>query len=165
MKISVVRGDITHQRVDAIVTAANEPLRGGGGVDGAVHAAAGPELLRACRKLAPCPAGSAVITPAFELAPVTWVIHAVGPVFRGRHQDAELLRSAYLASLARADEVGARSVAFPSISTGVYGYPEAVAARVSIQALLSATTEVEEVRLVAFGARMQELWTLAKGDR
>ena len=123
MAIRVVRGDITRQDVDAVVTAANSGLRGGGGVDGAVHAAAGPRLLQACRPLAPCPTGSAVVTPAFDLAPVRWVIHAVGPVYAGRDADAVLLRGAYRSSLARADEVGARSVAFPSISTGVYGYP------------------------------------------
>ena len=106
MEIQIVRGDITKQDVDAIVTAANEPLRGGGGVDGAVHRAAGPELLRACHALAPCLTGSAVITPAFDLAPVKWVIHAVGPIYSGRPEDAELLMSAYTSSLARADEVG-----------------------------------------------------------
>lgn len=163
MRISVVRGDITKQQVDAIVTAANEPLRGGGGVDGAVHAAAGPELLRACRALAPCPTGSAVITSAFDLAPVRWVIHAVGPVFHGRPEDAELLASAYRESLARADEVGARSVAFPSISTGVYGYPVDAAAAVSVQALRLADTRVESVALVAFGSRVHAAWELALG--
>ncbi len=118
MQILVARGDITTQRVEAIVTAANVGLMGGGGVDGAVHHAAGPELLWACRELAPCPTGSAVITPAFDLAPVRWVIHAVGPVYRGTAEDTGLLQSAYTSSLARADEVGATSVALPSISTG-----------------------------------------------
>jgi len=163
MRIELVRGDITTMRdVDAIVTAANEELRGGGGVDGAVHAAAGPELLAACRPMAPCPAGSAVITPAFDLAPVKWVIHAVGPIYRGP-ADAEVLASAYQSSLARADEVGARSVSFPSISTGVYGYPDDEAATASVEALRSATTEVERVVLVAFGRRMRELWAAALG--
>jgi O-acetyl-ADP-ribose deacetylase (regulator of RNase III) len=160
MKITVVRGDITGQQVDAIVTAANVPLMGGGGVNGAVHAAAGPELLRACRELAPCPTGSAVVTPAFDLAPVRWVIHAVGPVY-SRPADAALLASAYVESLARADEVGARSVAFPSISTGVYGYPAAEAAQVSVAALRGAVTQVETVLLVAFTAHMAELWERA----
>lgn len=160
MRITVVRGDITHQQVDAIVTAANVPLMGGGGVDGAVHDAAGPELLRACRELAPCPTGSAVITPAFDLAPVRWVIHAVGPVYAGP-ADADLLASAYVESLARADEVGARSLAFPSISTGVYGYPAAEAAQVSVAALRGADTQVETVLLVAFTAHMAELWERA----
>ena len=163
MRITVVRADITAQRVDAIVTAANVPLRGGGGVDAAVHDAAGPELLRACRELAPCPTGSAVITPAFDLAPVRWVIHAVGPVYSGP-ADAELLASAYVQSLARADEVGARSVAFPSISTGVYRYPAAEAAEVSVAALRGALTDVDSVLLVAFSAEMAKLWKSALSD-
>lgn len=160
MRITVVRGDITAQQVDAIVTAANEALRGGGGVDAAVHTAAGPELLRACRALAPCATGSAVITSAFRLAPVQWVIHAVGPIYHGPG-DANLLASAYRSALARADEVGATSVAFPSISTGVYGYPAKDAAEVSVAALLTATTRVGEVRLVAFAAPMAALWQRA----
>ncbi|HVF18732.1 MAG TPA: macro domain-containing protein [Mycobacteriales bacterium] len=157
MEIVVVRGDLIEQYVDAIVTAANAGLRGGGGVDAAVHAAAGPQLLEACRALAPCPTGSAVVTPAFDLAPVRWVIHAVGPVYAGP-QDEPLLASAYTSSLVRADEVGARTVAFPSISTGVYGYPHADAARVSIAALRSTTTSVEQVRLVAYGASVHRAW-------
>ena len=162
MRIELVRGDITRQEVDAIVTAANEQLRGGGGVDGAVHRAAGPELLAACRPLAPCPAGSAVVTPAFGLAPVQWVIHAVGPIYSGP-QDALVLASAYKMSLQRADGVGARSVAFPSISTGVYGYPIEAAARVSVDALRSATTAVGLVRLVAFDERMHDAWAAVLG--
>ncbi len=113
MRIDVVQGDITRQRVDAVVTAASRGLRGGGGVDAAAHQAPGPRLLQACWPLAPCPPGSAVVTPAFDLAPVRWVIHAVGPKYHGRAEDAELLVSAYQAALARADEVGAGSVAFP----------------------------------------------------
>ena len=163
MRISVVRGDITQQRVDAVVTAANEGLRGGGGVDAAVHRAAGPELLRACRPLAPCPAGSAVVTPAFDLAPVRWVVHAVGPIWSGSAVDEQRLRSAYLAALARADEVGARSVAFPSISTGVYGYPVAEAAQTSVRALRDAQTGVQEVLLVAFDERTATAWESALG--
>jgi O-acetyl-ADP-ribose deacetylase len=157
MKITVVRGDITRQDVEAVVTAANAGLRGGGGVDGAVHRAAGPQLLQACRRLAPCPPGSAVITPAFGLAPVKWVIHAVGPVYGGP-ADAAVLMSAYTASLARADEVGARSIAFPAISTGVYGYPAASAAALSVEAVTTAPTEVEQVLLVAFSADMAQMW-------
>jgi O-acetyl-ADP-ribose deacetylase (regulator of RNase III) len=161
MRIELVQGDITRCRdVDAIVTAANSALRGGGGVDGAVHLAAGPRLVEASRALAPCPAGSAVVTPAFELAPVQWVIHAVGPIYAGP-QNADVLASAYVSSLARADEVGARSVAFPSISTGVYGYPEEAAAQVSVAALRAAKSQVELVRLVAFGERMHALWEQA----
>jgi O-acetyl-ADP-ribose deacetylase (regulator of RNase III) len=157
MRITLVRGDITRQDVEAVVTAANSGLRGGGGADGAVHAAAGPELLASCRPLAPCPAGCAVVTPAFGLAPVRWVIHAVGPVYSGP-QDAQVLASAYRAALARAEEVGARSVAFPAISTGVYGYPLEEAARVSVAALRGADSPVEEVRLVAYDERTHRSW-------
>lgn len=160
MRITVVRGNIVEQPVDAVVTAGNTSLRDGSGVNGAVHAAAGPRLLAASRALAPCPAGCAVVTPAFDLTPARWVIHAVGPKYRGP-EDAPVLAAAYAASLARADEVGARSVAFPSISTGVYGYPEQEAARVSVAALLAANTKVEAVLLVAFGSRMADLWNAA----
>lgn len=160
MKITVVRGNIIGQDVEAIVTAANIPLRGGGGVDAAVHAAAGPELLRACRPLAPCPAGSAVVTPAFRLAPVKWVIHAVGPRYKGP-EDTVTLASAYTAALACADEVGARSVAFPSISTGSYDYPAEAGATVSVQALSRAETAVEMVLLVAFNEQTATLWEQA----
>ena len=162
MQIDVVTGDITTLEVDAIVTAANSALRGGGGVDGAVHRAAGPRLLAACREIGGCPTGSAVVTPAFDLEPrVRWVVHAVGPVYRGGHKDPALLTGAYTASLARADDVGARSIAFPSISTGVYGYPKAEAAQVSVQALRGATTSVERVVLCAFDGDTAELWTQA----
>jgi len=119
--------------------------------------AAGPELLQACRPLAPCPPGQAVITPAFQLEPVRWVIHAVGPVYFGP-KDAPTLAAAYASSLARGDEVGARSVAFPSISTGVYGYPRADAARISVEALRGADSKVERVLLVAFDQEMADLW-------
>ncbi|HWH30773.1 MAG TPA: O-acetyl-ADP-ribose deacetylase [Mycobacteriales bacterium] len=162
MRIEVVTADITTLEVDAVVTAANSGLLGGGGVDGAVHRAAGPRLLAACREIGGCPTGSAVVTPAFDLEPrVRWVIHAVGPVHRSRPEEADLLAGAYTASLARADEVGARSVAFPSISTGVYGYPDDEAAQVSVAALRSATTAVERVLLCAFSGRMARLWQAA----
>jgi O-acetyl-ADP-ribose deacetylase (regulator of RNase III) len=160
MQLRVVRGDITHQRVDAIVTAANADLRGGGGVDVAVHRAAGPELLRACRPLAPCPPGSAVVTPAFDLAPVRWVIHAVGPIYSGP-EDAAILASAYTSALRCADQVAARSVAFPLISTGVYGYPVKEAATVSVQALLNESSDVHEVLLVAFDEQTALAWESA----
>lgn len=157
MNITVVRGDITIQPVEAIVTAGNSALRSGSGVNGAVHAAAGPKLLQASLALAPCPAGSAVITPAFDLYPVQWVIHAVGPRY-GDTDDADLLMSAYRAALARADEVGATSVAFPSISTGVYGYPGGLAAMLSIEAITTARTDVGTILLVAFSDDMAEMW-------
>jgi O-acetyl-ADP-ribose deacetylase len=160
VRITVVRGTIVDQPVDAVVTAGNRSLRGGSGVNGAVHAAAGPRLVTASRALAPCPAGNAVVTPSFDLAPARWVIHAVGPKYNGP-ADAETLASAYTASLTRADEVGARSVAFPSISTGIYGYPEKEAAEISVAALLAANTRVETVLLVAFGERTATLWMAA----
>ncbi len=119
-------GDITRLQVDAIATAANSGLRGGGGVDGAVHRAAGPRLLEACRALGGCPTGGAAITPSFGLSArgVRHVIHAVGPIWRGGDQDEDrLLQGAYRLSLALAEEHGAASLAFPSISTGVYGFP------------------------------------------
>ncbi|MBD0276197.1 MAG: O-acetyl-ADP-ribose deacetylase [Acetobacteraceae bacterium] len=125
-------GDITRQNVDAIVTAANESLLGGGGVDGAVHRAAGPELLAACRRIGGCPTGEARITPGFRLK-ARHVIHAVGPVWRGGGQgEAALLAGAYRASLARLREVGGASIAFPAISTGIYGYPLDEATRVAV---------------------------------
>ena len=157
MHITLVRGDICTQDVDAVVTAANEPLRGGGGVDHAVHKAAGPRLLRALRPLAPCPSGSAVITPSFDLSPANWVIHAVGPRYRDPGA-ADTLQRAYVDALRRADDVHAASVAFPSISTGSYGYPAQEAAALSVAALRSARTSVERVVLVAFGREMQQQW-------
>lgn len=157
MEITVVRGDICAVRTDALVTAANSALRGGGGVDGAVHAAAGPELVRASRALAPCEPGSAVVTPAFRMTNTSWVIHAVGPIWSGS-RDEPVLASAYTSSLARAGEVGARSVAFPAISTGAYGYPAEDAARISVTALRGARTEVQQVLLVAFGEPTARLW-------
>lgn len=160
MNITVVRGTIVDQPVDAVVTAANSSLRDGSGVNGAVHAAAGPRLQAASRALAPCPPGSAVITPSFDLAPARWVIHAIGPRYVGP-ADAAILAAAYTAALARADEVGARSVAFPSISTGAYGYPEEEAAEISVAALHAARTRVAAVLLVAFGGCTELLWKAA----
>jgi O-acetyl-ADP-ribose deacetylase len=162
MRFEVVVADITRIELDAVVTAANSGLRGGGGVDGAVHRAAGPRLLAACRELGGCPTGSAVVTPAFDLEPrVRWVVHAVGPVWSGTPEDADLLAGAYTASLRAADDVGARSIAFPSISTGVYGYPEDEAAQVSVTALRQATTSVEHVVLCAFSRGMATHWERA----
>lgn len=165
MEISVVLGDITTMAVDAIVTAANAPLIGGGGVDGAVHRAAGPELLRALRPLAPCPAGSAVITPSFLLpSPVRYVVHTVGPRYGVDHPPEELLASAYLASLALCDEVGADSVAFPSISTGAYGYPLLEACQISVRALRGAPTSVKRCLLVAFDNKTKRFWERCLND-
>lgn len=152
--ITVVQGDITREKVDAIVNAANSSLRGGGGVDGAIHRAAGPELAQAGAALAPCATGDAKATPAFRLdPPVRHVIHTVGPVWHGGASgEPELLASCYRRSLEVAGELGARSVAFPAISTGIYGYPPPQAARVAVATLTATPTTVAEIRLVAFDA-------------
>jgi O-acetyl-ADP-ribose deacetylase (regulator of RNase III) len=151
MRIDAVQGDITRQNVDAVVNAANQALAGGGGVDGAIHRAAGSaDLQAACAKLGGCATGDAKVTPGFRL-PARYVIHAVGPRYRdGRHGEAELLASCYRRSLELADEIGARSVAFPAISTGIYGYPASEAAEIAVRTLRSAKTSVELVVLVAF---------------
>ena len=150
MRIEVERGDITRQDVDAIVNAANTSLLGGGGVDGAIHRAAGPELLEACKNLGGCETGDAKATPGFRLR-AKWVIHAVGPVWSGGSRgEREQLASAYRRSLEVADQVGARSVAFPAISTGAYRFPPEEAAAIAIRTIRAAPTNVELVRLVAF---------------
>lgn len=150
VRVEVVTGDITTQDVDAIVNAANTTLLGGGGVDGAIHRAAGPELLEHCKTLGGCDVGDAKATPGFRL-PAHRVIHTVGPVWHGGDRDEpQLLASCYRRSLEVAADIGARSVAFPAISTGVYGYPPEPAARVAITTCLSTPTDVELVRFIAF---------------
>ena len=133
--IKVIQYDITNLDVDTVVNAANTTLLGGGGVDGAIHRAAGPELLEACKKLGGCPTGEARITPGFRLK-AKWVIHAVGPVWRdGGHGEPQLLESCYRSAFDLAKEAKARSVAFPCISTGVYRYPKPEAARIALQVM------------------------------
>jgi O-acetyl-ADP-ribose deacetylase (regulator of RNase III) len=150
--IEVVMGDITREHVDAIVTAANESLLGGGGVDGAIHRAAGPRLAEAGAAIGPCEPGDAMATPAFDLdPPVRHIIHTVGPVWEGGgYGEADILASCYRRSLEIADQLSARSVAFPAIATGVYGFPPDQAARIAVATIRSTPTNVEPVRLVAF---------------
>ncbi|MBU0493016.1 MAG: O-acetyl-ADP-ribose deacetylase [Chloroflexi bacterium] len=152
--LELVEGDITSQDTEAIVNAANESLLGGGGVDGAIHRAAGPELLALCRAIGGCPTGEACITQGYRLK-AKHVIHTVGPVYRdGRHGEAVLLASAYRSSLDLASVHGVRSVAFPSISTGAYGYPIDQAARLALRVVidyLGEHPEIELVRFVLFG--------------
>jgi O-acetyl-ADP-ribose deacetylase len=149
-RMKVVEADITRLAVDAIVNAANSSLLGGGGVDGAIHRAAGPQLLEACRSLGGCATGDARITPGFRL-PARWVIHAVGPVWKGGGQgEAQLLASCYRRSLELAVEAGARSVAFSAISTGVYAYPRDEAARIAIGTVRDGLRDCDGLDQVVF---------------
>ena len=150
-RLEAAAGDITTETVDAIVNAANRQLRGGGGVDGAIHRAAGADRLHAaCRAIGECPPGQAVVTDGFDL-PARFIIHTVGPVWRGGTEgEPETLGACYRNSLAVADEVVARSVAFPAISTGVYGYPPEEAAAIAVTTVGAADTDVLVVRFIAF---------------
>ena len=150
-RLEAAGGDITTEQVDAIVNAANRQLQGGGGVDGAIHRAAGADRLHAaCRAIGECPPGHAVVTEGFDLY-ARFIIHTVGPVWRGGSEgEPETLAACYRNSLAVADEVGARSVAFPAISTGVYGYPPEEAASIAVTTVGAADTAVLLVRFIAF---------------
>jgi O-acetyl-ADP-ribose deacetylase len=149
--LQAAQGDITAERVDAVVNAANRSLRGGGGVDGAIHRAAGAERLHAaCRAIGECPPGHAVVTDGFDL-PARFIIHTVGPVWSdGTAGEPETLAACYRNTLRVADEIGARSVAFPAIATGVYGYPTGLAAEVAVTTARAADTDVTLIRFIAF---------------
>lgn len=157
-RVTIVQGDITGQGVEAVVNAANSSLLGGGGVDGAIHRKGGPDILAACRDLRASrygkglPTGQAVATTAGRL-PARWVIHTVGPVWAESEDRSELLASCYRESLRVADELGARTVAFPAVSTGVYGWPLQDGARIAVGTVREADTAVEEVRFVLFDER------------
>ena len=164
--IGLVQGDITRQSVDAIVNAANSSLMGGGGVDGAIHARGGPAIIEECRRLRATtlprglPPGRAVATTAGKLD-ARWVIHTVGPVYSKNEDRSHVLASCHTESLRVADELGARTVAFPAISTGVYGYPIDAAAAVAVRAVRDATSNVDEVRFVLFDAPAYEAFARA----
>ena len=174
MKLQVLTGDITRVRVDAIVNAANSTLLGGGGVDGAIHAAAGPQLLAACEiirdKVLPdgLPAGQAISTTAGEL-PAKWVIHTVGPVYSISEDRSETLASAYRESLRVARHIGARTLAFPAISAGVYGWPLASATRIAVDTVRSMEKElddaIDEVSFVAFDNRAEAAFRAALDNK
>jgi O-acetyl-ADP-ribose deacetylase len=170
MQITLAQGDITRQQTDAIVNAANSSLFGGGGVDGAIHRRGGPEILAACRRLRAAaypdglPVGQAVATTAGRL-PSRWVIHTVGPVYSRTEERSELLASCYRQSLRVAAEIGARTMAFPAVSAGIYGWPAADAARIAVGTVHAAAaqrrTPVTEVRFVLFSADMYKEFELA----
>ena len=159
-KLEVQQGDITRLQVDAIVNAANRSLLGGGGVDGAIHRAAGPELLAECRTLGGCPTGEARLTQGYRL-PARFVIHTVGPVYKGRPEDPRLLAGCYRNSLALAAQKGARTIAFPAISCGVYGYPLADACRIAVEttiAFLAENDRIERVIYILFSAKDRRIY-------
>jgi O-acetyl-ADP-ribose deacetylase len=163
-RIEIAQGDITNQKVDAIVNAANTTLLGGGGVDGAIHRAAGPELLEECRRLNGCPTGDAKITGGYNL-PAQYVIHTVGPVWRdGKHNEDQLLASCYRKSLALAEKNNVRTIAFPSISTGAYGFPIERATRIALTEItnyLKESSQLERVVVVCFDKMTHDCYSQA----
>jgi O-acetyl-ADP-ribose deacetylase (regulator of RNase III) len=167
-RIALVRGDITKQQADAIVNAANGSLMGGAGVNGAIHRAGGPAILEECRRVRAerfpngLPTGQAVATTAGNL-PARWVIHTVGPIYSGSEEDPALLASCHRESLRVAEELGARTVAFPAISTGIYGYPLELAAPVAVEAVRDAPASFEEIRFVLFDGRAHAAFERALG--
>ena len=169
MRIELVKGDITDQQVDAVVNAANSSLLGGAGVDGAIHRKGGPDILAECKRIRAerwpggLPTGRAVATIAGRL-PAKWVIHTVGPVHSRSEDRSHLLASCHTEVLKAADELGAKTVAFPAISTGVYGYPLELAAPVAINAVKTADTKVEEVRFVLFDEAAYRAFERALAD-
>ena len=166
-RIEITQGDITSQKVDAIVNAANTTLLGGGGVDGAIHRAAGPQLLEECRKLNGCDTGDAKITAGYEL-PARYVIHTVGPVWRdGKHKEDELLASCYRKSLDLAEKNQLRTLAFPSISTGAYGFPIERACRIALREIndhLMESSQLEKVVVVCFDGKTYDHYSRALND-
>jgi O-acetyl-ADP-ribose deacetylase (regulator of RNase III) len=165
--IDLVQGDITRERVDAIVNAANSSLLGGGGVDGAIHRVAGPELLEACRKIGGCPPGESRVTPGFRL-PARFVIHTVGPIWQGGgHGEDELLAACYRSSTAIARRLNLQTLAFPSISTGAYGFPVARASRIAVRELRNAIDRddnLQTVRVVCHGVDTYRAYERAMED-
>ena len=156
----VVRGDITRREVDAIVNAANSSLLGGGGVDGAIHRAAGPELVQACRRLHGCPTGSAKATPGFRL-PAKWIFHAVGPVWNGGSQgEPEKLAGCYRTCMELAREHGVQTLAFPAISTGIYGYPKQAATEIAVRVCRERADSrgVERIEFCCFDEQTAEIY-------
>ena len=164
--LALLQGNIVEVHADSIVNAANSGLRGGGGVDGAIHRAGGPSIMEACRKIGGCPTGSAVATPAGNLH-AKYIYHAVGPIYSGSKDDERLLASAYQSCLNLAERHSINSIAFPSLSTGVYGYPLELAAPIALRTIIEhikKTTSLQQVTMILFGDSAYEAYEKALGD-